>query len=94
MNLKNMLKQPNRATLCTRNDIMERLNFGMLKIIQIIVYNNNRQQKVSNWVGAGAKDARVARGEAATGGSLLASGGTKTHVIAGPLVSGKQLTPP
>ena len=70
------------------------LTLECLRFFHIIVYNNNRQQKVSNWVGAGAKDASIARGEAATGGSLLASGGTKTHVIAGPLVSGKQLTPP
>ena len=45
-------------------------------------------------IDAGAEDAFVARGEAASRLALLAGGATKAHVIAGPLVSGKQLTPP
>lgn len=62
--------------------------FRIFYIIIIIANNsNNRRRGVSCRVGAGAEVTRVARREAAVGGPLLAGGGTKTHVIAGPLVS-------
>ena len=53
-----------------------------------------RRRGESYRIDAGAEDAFVARGEAAGRLALLAGGATKAHVIAGPLVSGKQLTPP
>ena len=54
-----------------------------------------RERGVESYrIDAGAEDAFVARGEAAGRLALLAGGAAKAHVIAGPLVSGKQLTPP